>query len=118
MVVGAGVGTVEQAAKNKTAGRMLLRLTAIRLRVARWLAREVELECVIFMGVTIMWVLFLEAGVALFLLVFIVWWTMFHGRSESLGDVTSDSNHSANHDANHPPEGETVTKQNDSDSLK
>jgi len=28
-----------------------------------------------------MWVLFLEAGVALFLLVFIVWWTMFAGRN-------------------------------------
>jgi hypothetical protein len=27
-----------------------------------------------------MWLLMLEAGVALFLLVFIVWWTMFHGR--------------------------------------
>ncbi|WP_194726733.1 hypothetical protein [Noviherbaspirillum malthae] len=27
-----------------------------------------------------MWLLVLEAGVALFLLVFIVWWTMFHGR--------------------------------------
>lgn len=65
-----------------------------------------------------MWVLFLEAGVALFLLVFIVWWTMFHGRSESLGDVTSDSNHSANHDSNNPQEIETTAKQNDSDSLK
>jgi hypothetical protein len=27
-----------------------------------------------------MWILLLEAGVALFLLVFIVWWTMFSGR--------------------------------------
>ena len=27
-----------------------------------------------------MWMLMLEAGVALFLLVFIVWWTMFSGR--------------------------------------
>jgi hypothetical protein len=27
-----------------------------------------------------MWILMLEAGVALFLLVFIVWWTMFSGR--------------------------------------
>jgi hypothetical protein len=26
------------------------------------------------------WVLVLEAGVALFLLVFIVWWTMFSGK--------------------------------------
>lgn len=29
-----------------------------------------------------MWLLMLEAGTALFLLVFIVWWTMFHGRDE------------------------------------
>jgi hypothetical protein len=27
-----------------------------------------------------MWVLLLEAGVALFLLVFIIWWTMFSGK--------------------------------------
>ena len=27
-----------------------------------------------------MWLLFLEAGLALGLLVFIVWWTMFSGR--------------------------------------
>ena len=27
-----------------------------------------------------MWLLFLEAGAALFLLIFIVWWTMFQGK--------------------------------------
>lgn len=27
-----------------------------------------------------MWMLMMEAGVAMFLLVFIVWWTMFAGR--------------------------------------
>jgi hypothetical protein len=27
-----------------------------------------------------MWLLFVEAGIALFLLVFIVWWTMFAGK--------------------------------------
>lgn len=27
-----------------------------------------------------MWLILLEAGVALFLLVFIVWWTMFSGK--------------------------------------
>ena len=27
-----------------------------------------------------MWILMLEAGVALFLLVFIVWWTMYSGK--------------------------------------
>lgn len=30
-----------------------------------------------------MWLLMLEAGVALFLLVFIVWWTMFSGKKHS-----------------------------------
>lgn len=30
-----------------------------------------------------MWILMLEAGVALLLLVFIVWWTMFAGRDEA-----------------------------------
>jgi hypothetical protein len=29
-----------------------------------------------------MWLLFLEAGFALFLLVFIVWWTMFAGQKK------------------------------------
>ncbi|CAN5201759.1 hypothetical protein BH11PSE11_BH11PSE11_37460 [soil metagenome] len=27
-----------------------------------------------------MWLLMLEAGVAVFLLIFIVWWTMFQGK--------------------------------------
>jgi hypothetical protein len=27
-----------------------------------------------------MWLLLLEAGIAMFLLIFIVWWTMFAGR--------------------------------------
>ena len=32
-----------------------------------------------------MWILMVEAGVAMFLLVFIVWWTMFAGRKD-VGD--------------------------------
>jgi hypothetical protein len=32
---------------------------------------------------TDMWILILEAGAALLLLVFFVWWTMFSGRGES-----------------------------------
>lgn len=32
------------------------------------------------METKVMWLLMLEAGVALFLLVFIVWWTMFSGK--------------------------------------
>ena len=31
-----------------------------------------------------MWLLFLEAGLALALLIFIVWWTMFSGRKDDL----------------------------------
>ena len=30
-----------------------------------------------------MWILMVEAGVALFLLVVIVWWTMFAGRKDA-----------------------------------
>lgn len=33
-----------------------------------------------------MWILMVEAGVALFLLVFIVWWTMFAGRKDVRDD--------------------------------
>ena len=33
-----------------------------------------------------MWILMVEAGVAMFLLVFIVWWTMFAGRKDVPGD--------------------------------
>ncbi|MFN3790123.1 hypothetical protein [Massilia sp.] len=33
-----------------------------------------------------MWILMVEAGVALFLLVFIVWWTMFAGRKDAPRD--------------------------------
>ena len=40
-----------------------------------------------------MWILMVEAGVALFLLVFIVWWTMFAGRKdvEREDDSTRDN---------------------------
>lgn len=37
-----------------------------------------------------MWILMVEAGVALFLLVFIVWWTMFAGRKDVREDVRED----------------------------
>ncbi len=30
-----------------------------------------------------MWLLFVEAGIALLLLIFIVWWTMFSGQKPS-----------------------------------
>jgi len=33
-----------------------------------------------------MWLLLLEAGMALLLLVFIVWWTMFSGRDAAAPD--------------------------------
>ncbi|MFZ6747171.1 hypothetical protein ACO0LC_28475 [Undibacterium sp. JH2W] len=35
----------------------------------------------LFSEVDAMWLLALEAGVAMFMLIFIVWWTMFHGRT-------------------------------------
>ncbi|WP_423708350.1 hypothetical protein [Undibacterium sp. WLX3042] len=46
-----------------------------------------------------MWLLLLEAGMALFILIFIVWWTMFSGRRqknkpriEEQTDSMNDSN--------------------------
>ncbi len=38
-----------------------------------------------------MWLLFLEAGLALGLLVFIVWWTMFSGRSETMHEEANEA---------------------------
>ena len=38
-----------------------------------------------------MWILMVEAGVALFLFVFIVWWTMFAGRKVSDRDDGDDT---------------------------
>ncbi|MCC2958404.1 hypothetical protein LK542_22595 [Massilia sp. IC2-477] len=37
-----------------------------------------------------MWILMVEAGVALFLLVFIVWWTMFAGRKDVRDDPAQE----------------------------
>jgi hypothetical protein len=37
-----------------------------------------------------MWILMVEAGVALFLLVFIVWWTMYSGPKKPTGDERHD----------------------------
>ena len=42
-----------------------------------------------------MWLLFVEAGIALFLIIFIVWWTMFSGKdtpsSETENEKSTDS---------------------------
>ncbi|MCS0584258.1 hypothetical protein NX784_21935 [Massilia pinisoli] len=38
-----------------------------------------------------MWILMLEAGTALFLLVFIVWWTMFAGRKPERPPTTKNN---------------------------
>jgi hypothetical protein len=47
---------------------------ATALAAASKLMRFTDIERII------MWLLLLEAGMALFLLVFIVWWTMFSGK--------------------------------------
>ena len=41
-----------------------------------------------------MWILMVEAGVALFLLVFIVWWTMYSGKKpdEQTPRIRDDEN--------------------------
>jgi hypothetical protein len=65
-----GCGVVEQALRKATSAReagTLRRVESIR---------------------TDMWILMVEAGVALFLLVFIVWWTMFAGRKDVGRDET------------------------------
>ena len=62
-----GCGVVEQALNRQT--------TAIREGTLRRVVYIKGME-------TKMWILMVEAGVALFLLVFIVWWTMFAGRKD------------------------------------
>ena len=49
-----------------------------------------------------MWILMVEAGVALFLLVFIVWWTMFAGRKEVDDDVDTAGQLSTTKDDDRP----------------
>ena len=66
-----GFGSVEQALSRLT--------SAIRTGTLR---RIVYMRT---MG-NDMWILLVEAGVALFLLVFIVWWTMFAGRKDDDSD--------------------------------
>ncbi len=39
------------------------------------------MRVIYFIKVNTMWLLALEACLAMFILVFIVWWTMFHGRT-------------------------------------
>ncbi|WP_192878443.1 hypothetical protein [Parvibium lacunae] len=48
-----------------------------------------------------MWLILLEAFIALLLLVAIVWWTMFHGRGDSPADRAIDSNPSKHDDNIH-----------------
>lgn len=45
-----------------------------------------------------MWILMLEAGVAFFLLVFIVWWTMYQGKKPE------DQAHAPKIEKKEPPE--------------
>jgi hypothetical protein len=50
-----------------------------------------------------MWILMLEAGVALFLLVFIVWWTMFSGRPENRKRPLREEREPASEQLREPP---------------
>jgi hypothetical protein len=43
-----------------------------------------------------MWILMLELGAAFFLLVFIVWWTMFSGRPENRKRPLREDNQARN----------------------
>ena len=62
-----GAGVVEQALNSET--------SAIREGTLRRVVYIKDVE-------TRMWILMVEAGVAFFLLAFIVWWTMFAGRKD------------------------------------
>jgi hypothetical protein len=76
---GAGFGcsgaVVQAAISVATAAAMAIEATVLR-DALRGTLRRVEDENIGAM----MWMLMMEAGVAMFLLVFIVWWTMFAGR--------------------------------------
>jgi hypothetical protein len=52
-----------------------------------------------------MWILMLEAGTALFLLVFIVWWTMFAGRKPEQPVQKRQPAQLDKNDTNDTPEG-------------
>ena len=49
-----------------------------------------------------MWILGLEAGAALFLLVFVVWWTMFAGRKPEQPVQPHRAKRPPDHDAGQP----------------
>jgi hypothetical protein len=51
-----------------------------------------------------MWLLFVEAGVAFFLLVFIVWWTMYQGPQPDYEEAHDTVKPPAPHDALGAPE--------------
>jgi hypothetical protein len=57
--------------------------------VASKLARRVNFES----KVRDMWLVLVEAGVAMFVLVFIVWWTMFAGRKQDGAREAPSSRH-------------------------
>jgi lysylphosphatidylglycerol synthetase-like protein (DUF2156 family) len=50
-----------------------------------------------------MWLILVEAGVAFFLLVFIVWWTMFQGPQQTHDEAEAREAHEA-HEALNAPE--------------
>ncbi len=49
-----------------------------------------------------MWLLILEAVFAMSLLIFIVWWTMFHGREERPPQLKKRT--PEQHSSQHPPQ--------------
>jgi hypothetical protein len=66
---GAGGGVVQAAKRRATRANEAGELRGTLRRI----------DCIR----TVMWILMLEVGAAFFLLVFIVWWTMFSGRPEN-----------------------------------
>jgi hypothetical protein len=77
---GAGAGRGAAGAETLGAGACGVVVQAVMENAATQTADASKLMRVNDIEDGDMWLLMLEAGVALFLLVFIVWWTMFSGK--------------------------------------
>jgi hypothetical protein len=81
--VGAGVACTGGGSGRSGGSGVLAQPASTRATTASRLRRIDNCESMV------MWILFLEAGVAFFLLAFIVWWTMFSGRRRGERDDES-----------------------------
>ncbi|WP_245549274.1 hypothetical protein [Noviherbaspirillum massiliense] len=73
-------GGVAAGGATVTGGAGGLSVVQAARPIANSIADTGKLLCLNDIGMLVMWLLLLEAGVALFLFIFIVWWTMFSGK--------------------------------------